>query len=1169
MSKLNNEGLQNENSRKTESKRKSNSIVYTIFKDKPIIIIRKFAFWYKRNYLQNKFPNDDNLKDFSPTILDENEDKYSDIMKFSVDNPKVKNVALTGSYGSGKSSIIQTFENKFSELECLNISLATFDGQLEDINAIELCILKQLFYSVEYTVIPESRFKRIVNQKWVKLKTFLFALWLISLMYVSGNKLLSEIFYFPKYHEFIKVFYLLIFTSGALSVLYVLMNFVLNFKVSKIKVNDFDVDSTQDKKSVIFENEIDEILYFFERKKIEVVFFEDLDRYKETLIFIKLREINQLINNYAPIRKRGKVTFIYAVNDDIFKEAERTKFFDFIIPVIPVINYTNSSKTLIDNIEGIDKTFLEEVSRYLTDKRLLNSIINEYIIYKKVLGDVLAGKKLLAIIVYKNVEPGDFESLNDRKGFVYNLFRNVGTLFAEKIKSLEDEIKVYEKKKEDSQKESLNNMYELKALYISKFLEIAEKKGLLFSGGFSFQNEKTTLTKLLNEDHFELFKNSTNVVLLNEYSSKTVSNISFTDVEIAIGNRKYDERLESIINKERSNSSQIVKSIEILNAEVASHSSKRLKDLITLDYYDKCLKFDCVNGVFTKEEKPPHAINNYDLIKYLITEGYIDEDYEIYISRKDGNVSKVDTDFLLSFTNNRPLDFSYKLNDIKVLLSQNKIKEANFSKDSIMNFSLLDYVIENKIQKKSYLIISHVCKNSEQFVKFMDEYLQYASSNNGNYFFKKICDLKNDLIDIIFTEGIFTEEKKMNYVKLFFINLNSDEISKMDSSNVLASYISNFENFILFQDPLINVNKVQDFIISKNIKFSSLRTSEDEFTPFIYQNNHYVINQNMIEFFIIAYFDAIYDLNRSNYTTIMRSGCTPLISYINDNMLIYYNDVYSKMPENTKESEAALIKLLNEEALIDFREEILNKNENTITDINEIKDKEFWRFLIKERKVSVIWGNILAYFVKCENVIDDVLFDFLSKPLNYLQTIGDSDLKDDERAYPFFVKFTSSRIDLEAFKFLLPHFLSIKIELKDFDSVSIDRMELLIDFEFIEMNEQNFIFIKNEYEELLLKFIKDNKEEFLNILNVVTLDNETIFNIIELDNFNNSLATFIVLMGKPYADIYNYETVEIEHTPFNLEFTRLLKSKKVIKSFNIGDSLIFLKTKFKINNSLS
>lgn len=103
--------------------------------------------------------------------------------------------------------------------------------------------------------------------------------------------------------------------------------------------------------SSIFDKYLDEILYFFEASKYNVVIFEDLDRFDIIDIFEKLRELNELINNSEQIDRR--VVFIYAIKDDIFGDVDsdkltkdRTKFFDFIIPVIPIINASNSGDLL-------------------------------------------------------------------------------------------------------------------------------------------------------------------------------------------------------------------------------------------------------------------------------------------------------------------------------------------------------------------------------------------------------------------------------------------------------------------------------------------------------------------------------------------------------------------------------------------------------------------------------------------------------------------------------------------------------------------------------------------------------------------------------------------------------------------------------------------------------
>lgn len=94
---------------------------------------------------------------------------------------------------------------------------------------------------------------------------------------------------------------------------------------------------------------MDEIVYFFQVTKYNVVIIEDLDRFNNTEIFLKLREVNQLLNQSESVGR--KIVFIYAVRDDMFLDEERTKFFDYITTVIPIINSSNSVDKLKEELE--------------------------------------------------------------------------------------------------------------------------------------------------------------------------------------------------------------------------------------------------------------------------------------------------------------------------------------------------------------------------------------------------------------------------------------------------------------------------------------------------------------------------------------------------------------------------------------------------------------------------------------------------------------------------------------------------------------------------------------------------------------------------------------------------------------------------------------------------
>ena len=126
----------------------------------------------------------------------------------------------------------------------------------------------------------------------------------------------------------------------------------------------------------IFNKYLDEILYFFEVNNYNIVIFEDLDRFKNPEIFVKLRELNFLINNYDKVDR--KVVFIYAIKDDVFLSKERTKFFYFIIPVIPYLNSTNSYEILRKYVlkvsTSIDEDYINDIAPYIDDMRLMNLI---------------------------------------------------------------------------------------------------------------------------------------------------------------------------------------------------------------------------------------------------------------------------------------------------------------------------------------------------------------------------------------------------------------------------------------------------------------------------------------------------------------------------------------------------------------------------------------------------------------------------------------------------------------------------------------------------------------------------------------------------------------------------------------------------------------------------
>ena len=78
--------------------------------------------------------------------------------------------------------------------------------------------------------------------------------------------------------------------------------------------------------------------------------------------------------------------------------------------------------------------FLQDVSLYLGDMRLVSNIVNEYSVYHGRLGGsglTIKPDQQLARVIYKNLYPGDFDLLQKGRGYVYALFGQKKQLMGE------------------------------------------------------------------------------------------------------------------------------------------------------------------------------------------------------------------------------------------------------------------------------------------------------------------------------------------------------------------------------------------------------------------------------------------------------------------------------------------------------------------------------------------------------------------------------------------------------------------------------------------------------------------------------------------------------------------------------------------------------------------
>lgn len=602
---------------------------------------------------ENKVEANESYFSLSPIAHADPTKHYSNVLDWALKNRKVqniKNIAITGPYGSGKSSILQTYQENCdrTQFKFLKISLATFKEEL-DINSvnkvggdellrlIELSILQQIFYQEDERTIPDSRFRRIIShsEKDISLAAFLILIFVLSVCFIINPANVSKLLRYnlsdseeSKLHLSAILISISCIFFGAKKAL----RFFTKVRLSKFSTKEAEFLVDEDVNKSVLNSHIDEILYFFEVTKYNVVIIEDLDRFKQTEIFTKLREVNLLLNSSKKTKK--DIVFIYAVRDEMFIDKDRTKFFDFIIPVIPVVNSSNSKEILLRKSEigkfMLSEDLLEDVSFFLDDMRLLHNIVNEFQVYKNNLSKNLDQNKLFAIVCYKNIYPSDFVNLSGNEGDLYQAIsskRKYIKIETDKIDNNVEEIKLELKKLQTC---SLQNVEELKKVYLYKYLE----KLVNFSS-FVIENTNIGFIDILTDVNFDKLMASSCQYqsIAPGYSPRNNQiNISFKEIEREVDSTQtYSQRklmIEKLCEVGCENMKQKIAELEKERKLVLDY---KLKDLVydgdlsikiqddKKSSYSHCfLNLAILTRIilitfqyFTKEASPNRTINFY------------------------------------------------------------------------------------------------------------------------------------------------------------------------------------------------------------------------------------------------------------------------------------------------------------------------------------------------------------------------------------------------------------------------------------------------------------------------------------------------------------------------------------------------------------------------------
>lgn len=425
----------------------------------------------------------------TPSKEAENAKIYNRFLIDAILNPDIYNIALTGSYGSGKSSVITTFlEYEGKEFKAIRISLADFSFKSEknqnettDSTNVEVDLLQQILFQTEDWAKngPDEGIEKLSPKKRLWLVILSIIIGTIAYFILFEKDFVLEQFFSKNYANcsFYKVInYLALFVLIG-SFVWVFLNIYSIFRrirPKRIQIQPFAVDLANEKnKNSLINKYLLEIVNLFKDENIDLVILEDIDRLKDHSLFLDLKRLNSILRLNPSILK--KTTFIYAIKDSVFKdEKDKTKFFDLVIPVIPYVTSLNSKNKFLKMIaEAVDGELSENIkdvisitSLRIDEMRTIINISNEFKVFRKINKvEKIKDEKLLAIIVYKNLFPIDFENAISGASDLQKVFeskerRIAGKIFQNKNELTRLGIQTSEKENLKSEINELEDMLE-------------------------------------------------------------------------------------------------------------------------------------------------------------------------------------------------------------------------------------------------------------------------------------------------------------------------------------------------------------------------------------------------------------------------------------------------------------------------------------------------------------------------------------------------------------------------------------------------------------------------------------------------------------------------------------------------------------------------------------
>ena len=927
----------------------------------------------------------------TPEYIDKEHGSYVKALTEAISEDKVTNVALSGNYGVGKSSILQSFSNQEEhkniviEISLSTISPATTEdtsqGQASTLtNRIQKEIVKQLLYRVPPHETPGSRFRRIEQFSWRREATnsALVSLVVMFLFLLTGwTKKISTALLTSTFLSGWENLYVF-------SIAFTLILAARYQSYGRLHIKQFATGAatiTLDGNSTsYFDQYLDEIVYFFQVSKRTIVVFEDIDRFDDSNIFETLRSLNRLLNNSPQIGR--KVRFIYAIKDSIFDystndtktenkatdntltedpaqveliRANRTKFFDLVIPVVPFISHRSARDLLKETLDDIEHTLTPELiniaGRYVPDMRLLKNVRNEFIVFRdRILsGDGaklnLVENELLGMMLYKSTHLADFELIRLGKSNLDKLYEFSRVIVTDNVRRIDSEISSLQQSSGHLKSiDSRSKEFGIKLFtYIQRTARHASiewrKEWLLFRGNQITQGE------LQQSKFWTDFLFSTDGPQLTYGSQyQRVLDFSPNDVSSALSINHESNYWEMLSLEQQEGR------IEELQADLKFLRSADMGALIERP------EFKSQAESLNLHDKAVGLLTN-GLAYQLVRANAINRNFTLYTATFHGKfVTPAARSFIIHNVEQDKMDMHYQMNEADV---HSLIKECGvefLGESAFYNITILDCLLRTR-PSDTYKMVAKLRSFGDEQLLFLQAYFsggQYGEAlvaqltYNSPQIFKYLISTSELAVDVTTRQKLVSAAlaNAWRYKGIFTISAVEADFMRSNYASLATLTVDKLEGKQI--QSVVKIFQAHDIRVPNLAALSE--SLKQEFTK------HHLYDLNIDNFRVAVggddnlSLDTIHNININVYNNVIA------------NLPVYLDLLEGVAPTVADHSYFTLILEHVYQEVPDHIETVVSRahKDCRIIDLNEI-NHDIWSCLARQMRFPPSFGNILAY----------------------------------------------------------------------------------------------------------------------------------------------------------------------------------------------------------------